>query len=208
VREIECLRSLLDQLEGDDVVGDRAEILQVKMNLDELLYREEMMWLQRSRINWLKEGNRNTRYFHRKARWRAMKNRILKMKREDGSWCANQNEMQGMATQYFSSLFTKDPSLNPDELVDRFVPKISSEINEDLCTLYTEEEIGNALFQIGPLKAPGPDGFPARIFQRNWGLMKSDIIIAVQKFFEIAILPEGINNRVLFSSLRYSFLNR
>jgi hypothetical protein len=54
-REIERLRSVLDQLEGDDVVGNRAEILQVKMNLDELLYREEMMWLQRSRINWLKE---------------------------------------------------------------------------------------------------------------------------------------------------------
>lgn len=87
-REIERLRSVLDQLEGDDVVGNRAEILQVKMNLDELLYREEMMRLQRLRINWLK-GDRNTRYFHGKARWRAKKNRIRKLKREDGSSCAN-----------------------------------------------------------------------------------------------------------------------
>jgi hypothetical protein len=100
-----------------------------------------------------------------------------------------------MATRYFSGLFTKDPSfLNPDELVDVFVPKISPEINEDMCKPYSEEEIGNALFQIGPLKVPGPDGFPARFFQRNWGLMKSDIIIAVQKFFETGILPEGIND--------------
>ena len=84
-KEIERLRSLLEQLEGEDNIGNRAEILQVKINLDELLYREEMMWLQRSRINWLKEGDRNTRYFHRKARWRAKKNRIRKLKREDGS---------------------------------------------------------------------------------------------------------------------------
>jgi hypothetical protein len=28
--------------------------------MDELLYREEMMWLQRSRLAWLKEGNKDT----------------------------------------------------------------------------------------------------------------------------------------------------
>ena len=30
---------------------------------------------------------------------------------------------------------------------------------------FSEEEISNALFHIGPLKAPGPDGLPARFFQ-------------------------------------------
>jgi hypothetical protein len=32
-------------------------------------------------------------------------------------------------------------------------------MNESLCKEFTEEEIGDALFQIGPLKAPGIDGF-------------------------------------------------
>jgi hypothetical protein len=38
-------------------------------------------------------------------------------------------------------------------------------MNEDLCKDFTDEEIGDALFQVGPLKAPGPDGFLARFFQ-------------------------------------------
>jgi hypothetical protein len=43
-----------------------------------------MMWLQWSRISWLKEGNRNTKKIHRKAAGPAKKNKIKLLKREDG----------------------------------------------------------------------------------------------------------------------------
>jgi len=55
--------------------------------MNEVLYREEMMWLQRSRISWLKEGDRNTKFFHRKAVWRSRKNKIKKLKADNGQWC-------------------------------------------------------------------------------------------------------------------------
>ena len=48
-----------------------------------------------------------------------------------------------------------------------FEKRVTQDMNDRLCKDFTEEEIGDALFQIGPLKAPGPDGFPARFFQRN-----------------------------------------
>jgi hypothetical protein len=38
---------------------------------------------------------------------------------------------------------------------------------KNLCTEFTDKEIGSALFQIRPIMAPGPDGYPARFFQRN-----------------------------------------
>jgi hypothetical protein len=57
----------------------------------------------------------------------------------------------------------------------------------------SEQEISDALFQIGPLKAPGPDGFPARFFQRNWSVIKSDIVRAVQNLFSEGIMAEGVN---------------
>jgi hypothetical protein len=70
-------------------------------------------------------------------------------------------------------------------------------MNEKLCADFTEKEIGDALFQISPLKAPGPDGFPARFFQRNWGVLKEEIISAVKEFFKSGVMPEGINETAI-----------
>jgi hypothetical protein len=54
---------------------------------------------------------------------------------------------------------------------------------------FSDKEIGDALFQIRPLKAPGPDGFPARFLQRNWGVLKEEVIAGVKDFFRTCIMP-------------------
>jgi hypothetical protein len=73
--ELENLRGNLESLKADMHANPR-EIGSVMNRMDELLYHEEMMWLQRSRIAWLREGGRNMSYFHRQAIWRARKNKI------------------------------------------------------------------------------------------------------------------------------------
>lgn len=44
--------------------------------ISELLSREEIMEKQRARIDWLKEGDRNTAFFQAKSRERVRVNRI------------------------------------------------------------------------------------------------------------------------------------
>jgi hypothetical protein len=79
--------------------------------MNELLYREDMLWLQRSRISWLKEGDRNTKFSHRKAVWRAKKNHIKSLKDSDSVIQETPSEMERMTTSYFKSVFTRDPSI-------------------------------------------------------------------------------------------------
>ncbi|KAK1648484.1 hypothetical protein QYE76_066289 [Lolium multiflorum] len=58
----------------------------------------------------------------------------------------------------------------------RMKEKVDGIMNDDLCKDFTDEEISDALFQIGPLKAPGVDGFPARFYRRNWATLKEEVI--------------------------------
>jgi hypothetical protein len=78
--------------------------------------------------------------------------------------------------------------------VDLFEPKITNDMNFELCKPFSAEEISDAMFQIGTLKAPGPDRLPGRFFQRNWLTLKEDVITAVNLFLETGHMPEGVND--------------
>jgi hypothetical protein len=78
-------------------------------------------------------------------------------------------------------------------LLELIEPRISDQINKELLAEPTEKEIGDALFQIGPLKAPGPDGLPTRFFQRNWGVMNHEVYGAIKHFFRVGTFPEDFN---------------
>jgi hypothetical protein len=165
-KEIERRRLLLEDLNLRTDVNCEAEKSRLAKEMDELLYREEISWLQRSRVAWLREGDRNTKYFHRQASRRHKKNRIRKLKRSDGTTTIDTVEMEAMARDYFRDLFTCDDNLSPHIITDIIQQRIDDHMNANLCAPFTEKEISDALFQIGPLKAPGPDGFPARFLQR------------------------------------------
>jgi hypothetical protein len=102
--------------------------------------------------------------------------------------------MQAMVRDFFKDLYTADLGVNPQELVQLFRPMITEEMNAELCKEFSDEEISDTLFQIGPLKAPGPDGFPARFFQKNWKIMKPDVVTGVKRFFQNGQMPSGVND--------------
>jgi hypothetical protein len=103
-----------------------------------------------------------------------------------------------MATDFFKNLFQADPAVRPDELLNLTKARVSQEMNESLCRDFTDQEIQDALFQMGPLtKAPGPDGFPARFFQRHWETLREDVTVAVRRFFMDGVMPPGINETAI-----------
>jgi len=116
-RKLEELRRQLSDLQCKLDDASRKQAKDVANEMNEMLYREEMMWLQCSRISWLKEGDKNTKFFHQKAVWRSRKNRIRRLKAANGQWCDDPRQMAAMATDFFSSLYTKDDSVVPEHLV-------------------------------------------------------------------------------------------
>lgn len=87
--------------------------------------------------------------------------------------------MECIVASYFQEVYTKDPTLTPEMVLECIVTKVAPEMNTRLCAPYSDKELSDALFQIGPLKAPGTDGFPMHFYQHNWALLKAKIIIVV-----------------------------
>lgn len=85
MKDVEKLHAELADLKLVD--ADRMAIRPKMNQLDELLYRDDMLWLQRSRITWIKEGQGKTKYFFWRAVWRALKNHIRRLRKQDGTWC-------------------------------------------------------------------------------------------------------------------------
>lgn len=71
-------------------------MVQIQQNLDMALLQEEEYWLQRSWIDWLAGGDKNTAFFHKKASIRKHKNHISSLQDENGQWTSNTQQLSNL----------------------------------------------------------------------------------------------------------------
>jgi hypothetical protein len=173
------------------------EAIVVERELCELFEREEVMAKQRSRVEWLKEGDRNTSFFHGRASARRCTIKIKALVREDGSRCTDTAEIKVQVENFYGNLFSSEPRDSTESIIDSMNGKVSDDMNISLCKPYTNEEIKTALFQMGPTKAPGPDGFPALFYQTHWNFLEQEVCNAVRGFLEGEAMPEGFCDSVI-----------
>uniref|UniRef100_A0A803Q8V3 Reverse transcriptase n=1 Tax=Cannabis sativa TaxID=3483 RepID=A0A803Q8V3_CANSA len=74
--------------------------------MDSLLYKQEVFWKQRSRENWLKIGDKNTKFFYHKATARKCNNLIRTLTLDDGSTVTDQTSIMKNFMEFYSNLFT------------------------------------------------------------------------------------------------------
>jgi hypothetical protein len=154
---------------------------------------EEAIYKQRSRIQWLQLGDRNTKFFHRSLVHRQTSNAVHVLTDEAGNQVYEKDKLGTMAVKYFQQLLTAPPPTPEDNIPRLYPTAIPSICIPNLIQAITEEEIKMALFSIPDNKAPGPDGFTAYFFKQGWEIIRIDFIAAIQFFFDRGSLPRCIN---------------
>jgi hypothetical protein len=118
-KKVRKLQQKLDKLRCQSVgSGPSDEEKSVVKQLREALRQEEIWMRQRSRVQWLREGDRNTAYFHAQASRRKRINRIARLSRLDGSLCVNEMEDKAEVQLFYQQLYTSQGSSNMNELLN------------------------------------------------------------------------------------------
>ncbi|KAK8701712.1 hypothetical protein V6N13_020091 [Hibiscus sabdariffa] len=101
------VQRILDKRRTQSMLKLELKLLE---ELEQLLDQEEMLWKHKSRIDWVKFGDRNTRYFHSKAVLRRRRKSICSLRINDGEWCDDESTLREAVVSYYAGLFSTDGS--------------------------------------------------------------------------------------------------
>ncbi|GKE37207.1 putative reverse transcriptase domain-containing protein, partial [Tanacetum coccineum] len=153
---------------------------------------EELFLRQKSKIEWLSEGDSNSKYFHNVVKGRINRGRISVV--ED--MCGIPHFGLSVGDQFvnhFQSVLGQSSKVMPIYNTDTLFSKKLSEGD----ALYmirdvSDDEVKRALFDIDNIKAPGPDGFSSQFFKDAWDVVGKEFCKAVKEFFISGkLLKEG-----------------
>ncbi|CAH9059413.1 unnamed protein product [Cuscuta epithymum] len=158
---------------------------------------ERKYWKQKAHVNWLKEGDANTKYFHSYVKIRHRKQTISSIHDESGRVVSSLPEIGKAASDFYSKLYSVSPSTVSHDIL-HFIPSlVTDEDNHKLMELPQEEEVKKAVWNLNPKGAPGPDGFNGKFFKKCWHIVGSDLLKAVQEFFLGISIPKALSSSLI-----------
>ncbi|KAL5853259.1 hypothetical protein ACOSQ3_008377 [Xanthoceras sorbifolium] len=156
-----------------------------------------MFWLQKSHVNWLKEGDKNTKFFHLSTLVCRRSNKLEGIKDKTGNWGTSLPLMKEVAIEYFKHLFLEKPFAHTRNLIPHLVPSLSKVCAKRLNDTVKDVEVKDSLNSIGSLKAASPDGILAIFFQNKWEVCIFDLFKLVIDCFEWGEISAAVNQTLI-----------
>jgi len=180
------VRGEVVELNGEEVqrrkslFGDLWRILKAK----------DANMVQRARSRWLKNGDANSKYFHKCVKLRHSHNAI-KALRVGEEWVQSPMEVRRVVVEYFRNHVAASEWVR-SKLDGVPFATIGVDENASLVAPFSLEEIEGVLEDCDGDKSPGPDGFNFAFVKNFWFLLKDEMRIMFDQFHGNESLPKAL----------------
>ena len=160
-----------------------------KAELQEIRNTQLQGHIIRSRIQWLSEGEKPSKWFCSLEYKNYIEKTIKRVELPNGSNITEQNQILKAVKEFYENLFANKDHLLSDinlnnVLKDISYNKLSSAETEKLEGELTLEEISIALKNMKHNKTPGIDGFPSEFFKTFWLNLKHFVLRSLNSSFK------------------------
>ena len=169
-KELDKLDMKAQEMELQESDWCRRNALQSQLWL--WMTRKERYWRQMSRCKLIKEGDKNTRYFHTLATIRRRRNTITSIKQGD-LVINDQRQIRRIIVQHFKQLYSsQEHTIGDLSALDltKLTPHQCAMLEEPVSSLGVKE----AVLSCDGTKAPGYDGFNLKCIKQVWPIMGED----------------------------------
>ena len=174
------------------------EEIDASSELDNLLFQREVLLREQSRVKWLKEGDRNSAFFHSvlKRRKKATTLRFLKI---GENLVDNEDEISDHILGYYKELFSEKVDYPVDySIVEDIIPSlVTSQDNSELIRIPSFDEVQRVVFDMDASSAPGPDGFTGVFFRHCWEIVGPSVYQVVYDFFVSGKMHYSLNSNLM-----------
>ncbi|XP_049348971.1 uncharacterized protein LOC125813526 [Solanum verrucosum] len=190
----EKVRTAEESLIHEHSDTNRAKLHELNAKYIRFLKVEDSILKQKTQLQWFKEGDSNTKYFHTLIRGRRRKLFIHKLRRSDGDLIQGDDNIAEAACEHFQEIFTGESNLINERALECIPRIVTQEQNSSLTTMPNLEELKEVIFSMNPNSAAGPDGMNGYFFQKCWNIIKHDLLDVIHAFFCGQMIPKYMSH--------------
>ncbi|CAM2103812.1 unnamed protein product [Caretta caretta] len=142
--------------------------------------------------------DRGSRFFYALEKTRGAKKHVTCLLAEDGTPLTDPEEMCGRARDFYTSLFSPNPT-DPDacEVLWEELPTVSVGDRDQLELPLTLAEFSEALRRMPTNKSPGMDGLTVEFYRAFWDILGPDLVTVWAESLQSGVLPLSCRRAVL-----------
>ena len=178
----------------EDELSARTKLIS---DLEKNTFFSEICWRQKSRAMWLKEGDKNMKYFHKVANSHRRHNTVHHLS-INGVLSTDQDAIKDHISCFYKNLYIEETIRRP-LLDDLHFDSISSEEAVWLERPFENDEIFNVVSNMNGDKSLGPDGFSMTFYHACWPFLQDDVLAVFAKFHEYGSFQRSLNTTFFIS---------